>query len=114
MARETPGQKDLVPEDGSSKFKCYIGVKDFPGGSVGKESANARDVGSIPGSERSSGEGNSNPLQCSCLGNPLDRGAWPATVHGVAKSRTQLSVHAHTYGPWRSLKVRQQSGEVSA
>ena len=88
MARETPGQKDLVPEDGSPKFKCFIGVKDFPGGSVGKEPANARDVGSIPGSARSSGEGNSNPLQCSCLGNPLDRGAWLATVHGVAKSRT--------------------------
>ena len=67
MARETPGQKDLVPEDGSPKFKCFIGVKDFPGGSVGKEPANARDAGSAPGSGRSSGEGNSNPLQCSCL-----------------------------------------------
>ena len=65
MARETPGQKDLVPEDGSPKFKCFIGVKDFPGGSVGKEPANARDAGSAPGSGRSSGEGNSNPLQCS-------------------------------------------------
>ena len=45
----------------------------------------------IPGSERSPGEGNGNPLQCSCLENPMDRGAWWATVHGVAKSRTRLS-----------------------
>ena len=47
--------------------------------------ANAGDVGSIPGSGRSPGEGNSNPLQCSYLGNPVGRGAWWATVHGVAK-----------------------------
>ena len=49
----------------------------FPGGSVVKESAyNARDAGLIPGSGRSPGGGNSNPLQYSCLGNPMDRGAW--------------------------------------
>ena len=48
----------------------------------------ARDVGSIPGFGESSGGGNDNPLQCSCLENPMDRGAWPATVHGVAKSPT--------------------------
>ena len=59
----------------------------FPGGSDGKESAcNARDVGSIPRSGRSPGEGNGNPLQYSYLENPADRGAWWATVHGVAKS----------------------------
>ena len=63
-----------------------------PGGSEVKASAsNAGDLGSIPGSGRSPGEGNGNPLQYSCLGNPMDRGAWLATVHGVAKSRTQLS-----------------------
>ena len=45
-------------------------------------------VGLIPGSERSPGEGNGNPLQYSCLGNPKDRGAWWATVHGVAESNT--------------------------
>ena len=45
----------------------------------------------IPGSGRSPGEGNGNPLQYSCLENPMDGGAWWATVHGVAKSRTQLS-----------------------
>ena len=61
-------------------------------GSDGKASAyNAEDPGSIPGSGRSSGEGNGNPLQYSCLENPMDGGAWYATVHGVAKSRTQLS-----------------------
>ena len=51
----------------------------------------------IPGLGRSPGEGNSNPLQCSCLGNPLDRGAWQATVHAVAKSRTRQSTHMHTH-----------------
>ena len=45
----------------------------------------AGDLGSIPGSGRSPGEGNGKPLQCSCLGNPMDRGAWQATVHGVTK-----------------------------
>ena len=44
-----------------------------------------RDVGSIPGSERSPGGGNGNPVQCSCLGNPMDKGDWQATVHGVSK-----------------------------
>ena len=47
--------------------------------------ANAEDVGLIPGSGRSPGEGNGNPLQYSCLGNPMDRGAWWATVHHVSK-----------------------------
>ena len=52
---------------------------------------NAGDLGLIPGLARSPGEGHGNPLQYSCLENPRDRGAWWATVHGVAKSRTQLS-----------------------
>ena len=57
----------------------------LPGGSDSKESAcNAGDPGSIPGSGRSPGEGNDNPVQYSCLGNLMDRGAWRATVHGVA------------------------------
>ena len=50
----------------------------------------AGDVGSIPGSGRSSGEGNGNPLQYSCLENPMDREAWQTIVHGVANSQTQL------------------------
>ena len=63
----------------------------FPGGSDGKESAyNAKDLSPIPGSGRSPREGSGNPLQYSCLENPMDRGAWWATVHGVAKSLTQL------------------------
>ena len=64
----------------------------FPGGSDDKESAcNAGDPGSVPGLGRSPEEGHGNPLQHFCLGNPMDRRAWWATVHGVAKSRTQLS-----------------------
>ena len=61
----------------------------FPGGTVVKTPpANEEDVGLIPGSGRSPGGGNSNPLQYSCLGNFKDREAWSATVHGVAKSQT--------------------------
>ena len=61
----------------------------FHGGSDGKESAcNVGDPGSIPGSGRSAGEVNGYPLQYSCLENPMDRGAWQATVHGVTKSWT--------------------------
>ena len=64
----------------------------FPGGSDGKVSAcNAGDLGSIPGSGGSPEEGNGNPLQYSCLENPMGGGAWQATVHGVSKSQTQLS-----------------------
>ena len=64
----------------------------FPGGSEVKVSAcNVGDLGSIPGLGRSPGEGNGNPLQYSCLENPMDRGAWWAIVHGVAKSWTRLS-----------------------
>ena len=94
----------------------YLG---FPGGSEVKASAsNAGDPASIPGSGRSPGEGNGNPLQYSCLENPMDRGAWWATVHGVAKSQTRLrnfTFHFHTYfqeyllAPieafWRSIKL---------
>ena len=61
-------------------------VLGFPYNSVGKESAcNAGDLGSIPGVGRFHGEGNSNPLQDSCLENPTDRGAWQAMVHGVSR-----------------------------
>ena len=64
----------------------------FTGGSDSKESAcNAGNIDSIPGLGRSPGEGNGNPLQDSCLKNPMDRGAWRAIAPGVAKSQTQLS-----------------------
>ena len=67
----------------------FFNVNDFPGGSDGKASAcNVGDSGLIPGSGRSPGEGNGNLLQYSYLENLTDRGAWWATVHGVAKSRT--------------------------
>ena len=54
------------------------------------DAGDVRDASSIPGSGRSPGEGHSNPLQYSCLENPMDREAWQATVHGVAKSQTRL------------------------
>ena len=64
-------------------IKCFKG---FPGDTVVMNPpASAGDAGLIPGLGRSPGEGNGNPLQYSCLGNPMDRGAWRATVHGVAK-----------------------------
>ena len=64
----------------------------FPGVSDNKGSAcNAGDLSSVPGLGRSSGGGHGNPLQYSCWENPRDRGAWQATGHGVAKSRSQLS-----------------------
>ena len=63
----------------------------FSHGSVGKESTcNAGDAGSVPGLGRSPGEGHGNPLQCSCLENPMDRGPWQATVYGVTKSPRRL------------------------
>ena len=67
----------------------YMKILAFPGSSDDKESAyNAGDPGSIPGLGRSPGEGNGNLLQYSCLEKSMDRGAWWATVHGVAKSWT--------------------------
>ena len=67
-------------------------MRGFPGGLIGKESScNAGDLGSIPALGRSLGEGNGNPLQYSCLENPLGRDAWLATLYGVAKSWSQLS-----------------------
>ena len=63
----------------------------FPGSSDSKESAcNSGDLGSIPGSGTFPGEGNGNPLQYSCLGTPMDRGAWQATVHEVTRIRHDL------------------------
>ena len=73
----TPGKPQI--------YSKVININGFPGGSVAKNmSANAGDSGLIPGLGRSSGEGNGKPLHYSCLENPIDRGAWRATVHGVA------------------------------
>ena len=73
-------------------------LRGFPGGSDGKEFAcNAREQGSVPGSEISPAEGNGNPLQYSCLDNLMDRGAWRATVHEVTKSKTHNWATNTTY-----------------
>ena len=70
---------------------------DFPGSSDGKVFVyNVGDLGSSPGLGRSPGEGNGDPLQYCCLENPMDRGAWQATVYGVAKSWTRLSDFIHS------------------
>ena len=80
-----------------SQFKALPQHQGFPGGSEVKASAcNAGDLGSIPGSGRSPGEGNGNPLQYSCLENPMGRGGWWATVTG-SQSRTRLSDFTFTF-----------------
>ena len=74
-----------MPQYPSMDYRILYLKLGFPCNSVGKESAcSAGDPGSIPGLGRFPGEGNDNPLQYSCLENPVDRGAWLATVHGVA------------------------------
>ena len=89
-------------------LKGVLMVRDFPCGSDSKKSScNAGDLGSIPGSGRSPGEGNGNPLQYSCLENPMDRGAWRATVHGIAESdMTDFHVQildGEEFGNWEFL-----------
>ena len=80
-----------------TSFWIVLKKKGFPGGSVTENSStNAGDVGSISGSGRSLAEGNGYPLQYSCLENPMNRGAWWAKVHRVAKSQTQLKTKACT------------------
>ena len=83
----------------STSSSPYASSLGFPGGSVVKESTwnagDAEDSGSIPGSGRSPGGGNGNPLWYFCLKSPMDRGAWRATGHGVAKNRTWPSDWAH-------------------
>ena len=103
-SREGEREKDLqkegplflvVQQMASSLWALVSSSWGFPGGTVVKNlSANAGDTrkeSSVPGSVRSSGEGNGNPLEYPCLENPMDRGDWYAMVHGVAKSQTCLS-----------------------
>ena len=91
----------LSASTSTGKTNCLavlFGHWGVPGGSDGKAYArNAGDLSSIPGSGRSPAEGNGYPLQYSCLENPMDGGAWWATVHGIAKSQTQLSDFTFTF-----------------
>ena len=82
-----------VTTRGASASQVVMVVKNPPA-----NAGDTGDAGSIPGSERSFGEGNGIPLQYSCLDNPMDRGAWWATVHRVAKSWTRLSNLVHMQG----------------
>ena len=79
-----------------------MGFRGFPDGSADKQSTcnagDTGDVGSSLGLERAAGEGNGNPLQYACQENSMDRGAWRATVHGIAQSQTELSIHALNEG----------------
>ena len=88
----------------------------FPGGSGSKESAcNAGEPGSVPGWGSSSGGGNSNPLQYSCLEKPVDGGAWRATVHGVINSRTRLNTQTTTKADlqcWLVSDVQQRDSVI--
>ena len=89
QCKEIEGNNKM--EKTSNFFKKIRDTKGFPCSSVGNESTyNARDLGLIPGLGRSPGEGNGNPLQYSCLENPMDRARW-AKVYGVAKSWIQLN-----------------------
>ena len=97
-----PGNQELLwPGPLSLKFRDsqFLPHSHFPGDSDSKESAcNAEDLGSIPGLGRSPPEGHGNPLQYPCPGNPMDRGAWWATVNWVAESQRQPSLsypHSH-------------------
>ena len=92
--------KYLLMMNGESKSQAlersHLTERGFPGGAVEKNQlANARDLSLIPRSGRAPREGSGNPLQYSCLGNPMDRRAWPTTVYGVAELDTteQLSLH---------------------
>ena len=84
----------------------FIIIMSFSGGSVVKNSlANAGDLGSNHGSRRCPGEGNGNPLQYFCLGNPMDRGAWKATVHGVTRARCHGVIKAPPPPPEFKIQV---------
>ena len=99
-------------EIGTTLNQLYFNQKGFPGGSHGKESAcNAEDLGSIPGLGRSPGEGNRNPLQYSCLENSMDRGAWWATVHGLAPlSSNSPSLHDRLDGELEGMCKGESQG----
>ena len=91
--------KRLLQEQNDVLWTYKVVKLGFPHSSIGKNSScNAGDLGLIPGSGRSSGEGNGNPLQYSCLENPMDKGAWQATVHGIARVCHDLVIKP----PWQN------------
>ena len=93
--KQGPGTRFWRVREGRNGFEMWCSWIIFPGDSVVKNPlANAEVLGSVPGVGRSPGEGHGNPLQYPYLENPMDRGAWWATAHGVAKSWTQLSTMA--------------------
>ena len=82
----------------NTQYLCVLYTVSFPGDSIGKESTcSARDLGLTPGLRRSLGEGNGNPLQYSCLGNPMDSQAWWTTVHGVSRTAHDLATKPPPY-----------------
>ena len=112
-------KSDFLPHpDRKFRTEAPAGDVSASGSSDGKESVyragDVKEMSLIPGSGRSPGEGKGNPLQCSCLGNPMDRGAWQAMVHRVAESQTWLkwpSMHPHCrrpkFDPWvRKIPLR--------
>ena len=112
--REKFRKDEFLVWDKSLKSK-YVGVKYWFPGRLSGNSCNAGDIGdacSIPGLERSPGGGNDNPLQYSCLGNPMDReawwdrGAWWDSVHGVAESDTTAHAHADADVNWKLVQTR--------
>ena len=94
-----------IPKKDNAKECSNYHTIAFISHEVKASTCNAGDLGSIPGSGRSPGEGNGNPLQYSCLENPMDGGAWWATVHWVAKSRTRLSDFTHSLTHSHASKV---------
>ena len=91
---QVDGTSQTNPFSTNQTIRSLGEVLGFPGGSDSKESAcSAGDPGSIPRLGRSPGEGIGSPLQFTCLGNPMDSGAWWATDHGVTKDKTQLNTH---------------------
>ena len=112
-----PQGYEEAAEGGSSQVSRAPALLSLPLDVVKNPPANTgdtRDAPSIPVLGRSPGGGHGNPLQYACLENPLDRGAWWATVHGIAKSRTRLRTHSLTHSLRPGLKLPPSCAAVSA
>ena len=108
--------RDLTPVSYVFCFGGWVFTSSAPNSVVKNLPTNAGDAGdtdSIPGLGKSPGGGNGNPLQHSCLGYPMDRGAWTATVHGVTKSQTQLSNWTHTHIHCSGVTWKTRTSEFS-